>query len=549
MLVAGASLLAAANLASADGHGPPLKKGGVFRVGLPFGSPKIDPQKAYDIFSWPLEYATAAKLVNYPDTDGPAGSKLVPEVASKITVSSNGKRYTFTIRNGFRFSDGKRVTAKSFKYAIERTANHDLVSPGAEFITDPNGTNIVGARAALDGKTTKVSGVVASRDKLIVTLTRPDATFLAKLSMPFFQATSTKLPLNEEVRKVDGVGSIPTAGPYAFSRNDTDRMTSIRQNLFWKRGVGRNRPRNLSGVDVYWRADAETAYLQVRRNQLDMALPPAAHIPELRKAFGKNRSRYWVEPQTATGYLALNTARKVFKDVKLRRAVNYAVSRLAYVQQAGPDAGRPWSHIFGPGTPGLRPGALYPPTPNLKKAHELVPKARLRDTKINLWYATELNFPAQALIVRRDLIRLGFKAGNITMKRFTIWGLFGAMGIRGTEADLGASMGWAQDYPDPYDWINILLYGKTIGPEGNVNFSYFDVPKWNRRMGQVARLVGPRRYREYGRLEVDLMRQAAPIVPERTINNRYFFSKRVNPKSLVYQSVYQYFSFGALALK
>jgi ABC-type transport system substrate-binding protein len=80
----------------------------------------------------------------------------VPEVASRFSVSNAGRRYTFFIRKGFRFSDGTPVTARNFKYAIDRAANHDLASPAAGFITDPKGTNIVGAKDVNDGLTNHV---------------------------------------------------------------------------------------------------------------------------------------------------------------------------------------------------------------------------------------------------------------------------------------------------------------------------------------------------------------------------------------------------------
>src|SRR5512146_901802 len=152
MLVAGASLLVAASFASASGGSShAFKKGGIWRYGVTGASVQVDQQLAYVTTAWWLEYATAAKLYNYPDKQGPAGSKLVPEVASKFTVSRNGKVYTFTIRPGFRFSDGSKVTAKNFKRAIDRTANKALGSPGAAFITDPNGTNILGANKVHNG--------------------------------------------------------------------------------------------------------------------------------------------------------------------------------------------------------------------------------------------------------------------------------------------------------------------------------------------------------------------------------------------------------------
>ena len=52
-----------------------------------------------------------------------------------------------------------------------------------------------------------------------------------------------------------------------------------------------------------------------------------------------------------------------------------------------------------------------------------------------------------------------------------------------------------------------------------------------------------------GQMDLDLMKQVAPLAATRTYNNRYYFSSRINPKSLVYQGIYQDFSIGAMALK
>jgi len=549
MLVAGASLLVAASLASAASTSPALKKGGIWRLGTTGASTQIDPQIAYVTTAWWLEYATAAKLYNYPDRNGPAGAKLVPEVASNFTVSNNGKRYTFTIRKGFKFSDGKPVTAANFKYAINRTANHDLASPGAPFITDPNGTNIVGAKEVNDGKGTNVRGVTAKGNKLTINLSKADGTFMAKITMPFFQATSTKLPLTKEVVNVSGQ-ALPSAGPYYVSRNDVNQLTSIRQNKFWKKGPGRNRPRNLNGLDLQWNLNEQTAFTQVLANELDEGPIPAAEVENVRKRFGVNKTRYWTKPVNCTGYLPMNMARSLFgKSTKLRQAVNYAVDRKAYVQQAGPDAGQPWSHLFNPGVPGWISSNPYPLNkPNITKARSLAGGIGNKD--INVWYRSSGTInPAQAQIVKRDLIRMGFAENNIHMKGFSGAEIYDAMGVRGNDADMGVNMGWCSDYPDPYDWINILLYGKSIQATNNVNYSYMNLAKWNKKMEQAANLTGNKRLSTYGKMDLDIMKQVAPMAIERTYNNRYLFSNRVNPKSLIYQGIYQDWSIPAMALK
>jgi peptide/nickel transport system substrate-binding protein len=545
MLVTGASLLVASSFASAAGNGGALKKGGIWKAGTTGASVQVDPQLAYITTAWWLEYATAAKLYNYPDKAGPSGTKLVPEVASKFTVSNGGKRYTFTIRKGFRFSDGSPVTANSFKYAINRTANKALASPGAQFITDPTGTNIVGAKAVNDGQSNNVSGVKVKGNKLTINLTQGDGTFMAKITMPFFQATSSKLPLSKEVVNVSG-NNYPSAGPYYMSRNSPDDLTQLRQNKYYKAGPGRNRPRNLTGLDYKWNLNEQTAFNQTKNNELDEGPLPAAEVQGVANQYGINKTRFWTKSQNCTGYLPMNTANSLFKaNLPLRQAVNYAVSRGPYVAQAGPYAGQPWTHIFNPGVPGWKNVTIY--KQNLNTAKKLA-AGHLRGGEITVYYRSSgTTNPAQAAIVKNDLQTLGFS--TIHMKPFSGGDIYDAMGKRGTDADMGVSMGWCSDYPDPYDWINILLYGPSIQAENNVNYSYFNNPTWNRRMAAAAKLVGPNRLKVYGQMDIDIMKKAAPMAIERTYNNRYFFSNRVNPKGLVYQGIYQDWSIPAMALK
>ena len=549
MLVAGASLLVAASFASASaGSSHAFKKGGIWRYGVTGASTQVDPQLAYVTTAWWLEYATAAKLYNYPDKQGPAGSKLVPEVASKFTVSNNGRRYTFFLRPGFKFSDGAKVTAANFKRAIDRTANKALASPGAPFIVDPNGTNIVGAKKVNDGKATSVSGVTAKGNKLTINLTKPDGTFMAKITMPFFQATSLKLPLSKEVVNVSKT-NMPSAGPYYMTRNDPDKLTQLRQNPNYKTGPGRTRPRNLAGLDVQWNLNEQTLFNQTKTNVIDEdPVMPAAEVQGIANQYGVNKSRFWTKPINCTGYLPFNTSRALFKgNLGLRQAINYVIDRKSYAAQVGPYAGGPWTHIFNPGVPGWMNVSIY--KQNVTKAKKLA-KGHFKSGKITVGFRSSGTInPAQAQIVKRDLQRLGFNGNNITMKGFSGADLYDAMGHRNTDLDMGVSMGWCSDYPDPYDWINILLYGKSIQAENNVNYSYFNDPKWNKKMEQAARLVGPNRLKVYGQMDLDIMNQAAPMAIERTYNNRYLFSNRVNPKSLVYQGIYQDFSIPAMALK
>ena len=136
----------------AKGQTPPggKQQGGTAHFNLATDTDYVDPALAYYQISWQHEYATCAKLLNYPDSAGAKGSQLVPEVAQALPkVSPDGRTYTFTIRKGFKFSppSNEEVTAETFKYAINRDLNPKMQSPAAQFVSD-----IVGAQAVIDGK-------------------------------------------------------------------------------------------------------------------------------------------------------------------------------------------------------------------------------------------------------------------------------------------------------------------------------------------------------------------------------------------------------------
>jgi ABC-type transport system substrate-binding protein len=261
--------------------------------------------------------------------------------------------------------------------------------------------------------------------------------------------------------------------------------------------------------------------------------------------FGVNRNRFWTMPVNCTGYLPMNMSRPLFNgNSALRRAINYVVSRRAYVAQAGPYAGQPWTRLFNPSVPGWTNVNPYPLDRDVDKARALA-AGHFRDGKITVLFRSGGTIqPAQAAIVRQDLIDLGFEPANITMKPQSYWD-FDPM----KNADIGVSMGWCSDYPDPYDWINMLLSGEHLHDVYSANYSKMDLPKWNAKMEAAAKLVGRKRFKVYGQLDLDIMRKVAPIAVERTYNNRYLFSDRVDPKSLVYQGIYSDWSIPALALK
>jgi ABC-type oligopeptide transport system substrate-binding subunit len=176
-LAAGVGLLAAA--ASAG----PAQKGGTLRLSSILDVDSLDPAIGYDPRSWMIEYATCAKLYNYPDKPAPAGAVAVPEVATGFPrVSADGKTQTIELRRTFRFHTGARVTAANFVAAFNRDASPKLQSGAASYLHE-----IVGAAAVINGQAQTMSGVKAvGRYSLQVRTTRPLPDLVYRLTTPFF---------------------------------------------------------------------------------------------------------------------------------------------------------------------------------------------------------------------------------------------------------------------------------------------------------------------------------------------------------------------------
>jgi peptide/nickel transport system substrate-binding protein len=550
MLAVGASLLVAASFAGSASSSPSVKgsqvakKGGTLRVDLTEDIDDVDPSISYGATDWQIWYATSLRLLNYPDARPPRGSRLTPEAAVAFPkVSNGGKTYTFTIRKGLKFSNGKPVTAKNFAFAIERALSKPLNSPAGQFVADPAGTNIVGAVAAAASATPRMpSGVKASGNKLTIKLVKQDATFLAKITMPFFQALPTSLSLTSPIVNVSGSQGLPSAGPYYVSSRTPDRSLFLKRNTHYKGP----RPHNLTAIQFKIGIAIEAGFREVESGAADYGpIPPTEHA-RLGQTYGVNRGQYRVNPSTCNSFLALNNANDLFRgNVKLRQAVNFAISRGAMVAQYGAFAGQPNDQFLPPGFPGFRNANIYPlQRPNLTKAQSLA-KGNTRSGKASYFYTRRAPSPNVMEINRADLNRIGI---DLQPKSFAGFDIYDAMGKRGSEHDLGIG-GWCQDYPDPYDYINVLEYGGSIQPEHNNNYAYFNNPTYNKKIERAAKLIGAARLKAYGDLDIDITKNQAPYAAWRTSNTREFFSKRVDPKSIIYTPIYEATDYAALALK
>jgi oligopeptide transport system substrate-binding protein len=109
------------------------------------------------------------------------------------------------------------------------------------------------------------------------------------------------------------------------------------------------------------------------------------------------------------------------------------------------------------------------------------------------------------------------------------------------------AIAWFADYPDPFDFINVLLDGNNIQESNNSNYAYLNNAAYNKKMNDAAKLSGAPRYEAYGKLDVDLMRNVAPWAPMHNGNTREFVASRIT--NYIYHPVYAAAILNALAVK
>ena len=504
---------------------PPVgAEGGTLRVEheSPFFSP-LDPALTQDIETVNVLYATCAKLFNYPDRPGSAGTVAVPEVAeSTPAVSPDGLVYTFRIRPGFRFSppSTETVTAASFVRAFERLLAPQVKSYGASFVQD-----VAGAQAFAAGRAGHISGVVARGNRLTIRLTAPSGDLITRLALPFFCAVPKESPIDPR-----GVPTLPSAGPYYVASYTPGVQLVLRRNPNYHGP----RPHRPNRIVFTFGIKQEDSVRDVVAGRADFSADgfPVAEARRLQRLYGGSRKagRPWYSAglSQSVRFLVLNNARGVFADVRVRRAAAAAIDRealsreLARTFTAGSlGGGIPMEHFLPPALPGAPPVSMSI-RPDLRAAARLAP---VRRAQALMYTCNHSPCPEVARIVRRSLARIGI---DVTVQSFPTPLVFARSVAPDSRFDI-MTLGWAPDYPDPSSAISWLF-------DPTQNFAHFHDARYAREYAAASRLPPPARFRAFAALAHELEADAVPAIPYELDVVRSFFSARTGCQ--VYQPVY-----------
>ena len=447
------------------------KQGGEVTVTFKDDLATLDPAIGYDWNNWSILKSIFSGLMDYK----PGTTELTPDLAESYTISDDGMTYTFKLRSGLKFHNGRALTSADVKYSIERAVNPKTQCPGAGYFGTIKGYDDVAA-----GKTTSLSGLATPDDSTVVfTLTRPDATFLHIMAINF----AFVVP-KEEVEKYGAdFGHHPVgAGAFKFVEWQVGQKLVLERNKDYHiQGVP-----YLDKITFEFGQDPTVALLRLKKGEVDLlgdGIPPAQFLQVTQDPANKD---LWVAgAQMNTDYVTMNVKVKPFDNLKVRQAVNMAINKDRIVQIINGRA-KVANQVLPPSLPGYdtaHQGYPYDPA----KAKAMLAEAGYPDGFSTTLYATDIDpQPRIAQAIQQDLAGIGIKAD---IKSLAGAAVIEAGGTEGAAPMIwSGGMAWIADFPDPSDFYTVIL-GCAGAVKGGWNWPWYCNPDLDKAADKADSMV------------------------------------------------------------
>jgi peptide/nickel transport system substrate-binding protein len=370
------------------------------------------------------------------------GDRAVPDMAADWPkISADGLVYTFTIKSGIKFHNGREVEAADFKYSLERCLDPDWASWANYYLL-----SIQGAQDVIDGNTKEASGIeVLDKYTLRFTLNAPDMTFLNILALP----NNWVVPKEEVDKWGKDFEKHPVGtGPFMLKEfTPGEKAVFVRNPDFFHEGQP-----YVDQVIFYFGIDESTALLRTEKGEIDILfgdMIPAADFPRL-VSDAKYKDWLFNEPSLYTWWLGLNNKKAPLDNVLVRQALNMAINRDKIVKLTG-GKGQPLYAIYPAKAPGFDPNYkpyAYDPTAAKAKLQEA---GLAEGTELELLISSEDSLSGTlAQSIQQDLEQVGLRVNIKQVSGATSYDLI----VAGDEQMYLNS--WYMIQPDAADLVNNL---------------------------------------------------------------------------------------------
>jgi oligopeptide transport system substrate-binding protein len=448
------------------------KYGGTYRRPLSNNPSTLDPALISDIYGFTVAQQIFDGLVQYDGT-----LTIVPAIAQSWKGSRDGLSWTFYLRKGVKFHNGREVVADDVVYSYTRILDPRTNSKAAEVFL-----KVKGAKEFVEGRAKTVSGFRAlDRYTVQIELTEASAPFVASLAIGY-----AKIVPKESVEEFGpAFGSHPVGtGPFKFVYWKKDGEIALEANQDYYAG----RP-FLDRLEyrIYPGALMDKMFADFGSGGLEDTDVPSTEVERVQD----NRRYHFVKrPTLGTRFLGINTSQGPLANPLVRQAFSYAIDRDAIVRDIHKGRYKAGQGFLPPGTYGYDPQFRpYPFDPQRAKA--LLAKAGYPNGRglpvFQIW--SSVRPPAierEHEAIKQYLANVGI---HVEIQYNTNWPEFKALVQAGKLPIF--RWGWSADVPDPDNFLYNLFHSS-----GRTNLTSYRNP-------QVDRLL------DHARAEQDYLKRVA----------------------------------------
>lgn len=393
----------------------------------------LDPALSSDITTGILTGLMYNNLIEFG-----VGTEVIPGLAESWTISDDGMVYTFILHDSVTFWNGDPLTATDVKYSFERLLHPDTRSPQTWLLTP-----IRGARDLMTGSVDSLAGIsIVSPKEFQLHLEEPFAPFVGFLGAP---ATAILSHSWDQDPKVAPMGT----GPWMFDYWHADQEIKLDRNPnYFKTEV------KLEGIFMNSMNEILTMAIEFEAGNLDIMAAPSSEFKYWTRSTAWKPYIHKLE-ELGLYYLAMNTERPPFDDVRVRQALDLAVDKEKIIKQVLHNSAVPAMGAIPPGLVGYDSSRVvhrYDP----ERARQLLQEAGYDDVcEFELWVDPGAAVSQTIEAIQHYLIEAGFKVHLIRSD----WNMMRDAMRRGkTDSYWG---NWWADYADAENFLAPLFHSSN----------------------------------------------------------------------------------------
>ncbi|MFJ9716112.1 ABC transporter substrate-binding protein [Streptomyces sp. NPDC101213] len=458
------------------------KKGGTLKFGAAQDADSWDTTRGYYGMMWNFARYYSRQLVTNKTEPGAAGAEITPDLATATAkITDDGKTYTYTLRDGITWEDGKPITSKDVKYGIERVWAQDVLSGGPTYlkdVLDPKG-EYKGPYKDTSADKLGLKSIETPDDKTIV--------FKLPVANSDFEemlALVSASPVRQDMDTKAKYGLKPfSSGPYKFASYSPGKDLKLVRNTNWKQASDPVRKAYPDEITIKFFSDANQLDQRLLSGDLDLDLNQTGMSPQGRTTALKQHKANLDNPVSGyVRYAVFPQSVAPFDKLECRKAVILGADHVSLqTARGGPIAGGDiGTNMLPPSVPGAE-GQKYDPykiagenkSGNVTEAKAAL-KACGQPNGFKTTIAVRNNKPvevATAQSLQASLKKIGITAEIDQYDGSQTAGIIGSPSNVKKKGYGIIIMGWGPDFPSVQGYGLPLWSSKYIAESGNNNYA------------------------------------------------------------------------------